>query len=63
MTVYHILVGPFLAYLTTNNPNEWVAVWCLYSIGLLLLLLKTPIRDYLHHFMRAAHTETERVCT
>ena len=48
MTVYHILVGPFLAYITTNNPNEWVAVWCLYSIGLLLLLLKTPIRDYLH---------------
>jgi len=48
MTGYHILTGPFLAYLTTNNPNEWAAVWCLYSIGLLLLLLKTPIRGYLH---------------
>ena len=48
MTVYHILTGPFLAYLSTNNPNEWAAVWCLYSIGLLLLLLKTPIRGFLH---------------
>lgn len=48
MTAYHLVTGPFLAYLTTNNPNEWAAVWCLYSIGLLLLLLKTPIRGILH---------------
>jgi len=48
MTIYHIITGPFLAYLTTSNPNEWAAVWCLYSIGLLLLLLKTPIRGFLH---------------
>ena len=47
MTAYHLFTGPFLAYLTTNNPNEWAAVWCLYSIGLLLLLVKTPIRRYL----------------
>ena len=47
ITLYHFIVGPLLAYLTTNNLNEWAAVWCLYSIGLLLLLLKTPIRDYL----------------
>lgn len=48
MTAYHIVTGPLLAYLTTANPNEWAAVWCLYSIGLLLLLVKTPIRGYLH---------------
>ena len=48
MTTYHIITGPFLAYLTTNNPNEWAAVWCLYSIGLLLLLIKTPIRKHLY---------------
>jgi len=44
---YHIITGPLLAFLSTDNMNEWAAVWCLYSIGLLLLLIKTPIRRYL----------------
>lgn len=48
MVLYHFLTGPLLAYLTTNNLNEWAAVWCLYSIGLLLLLIKTPIRKHVH---------------
>lgn len=48
LVTYHIVTGPLLSYLTTNNMNEWAAVWCLYSIGLLLLLIKTPIRHYLH---------------
>ncbi len=48
MTVYHMFTGPLLAYLTTSNPNEWAAVWCLYSIGLVLLLVKSPIRQYLY---------------
>ena len=48
LVLYHLNTGPLLAYLTTNNMNEWAAVWCLYSIGLLLLLIKTPIRQYLH---------------
>ena len=47
MTVYHIVNGPFLAHLTTSNPNEWAAVWCLYSIALVLLLIKSPIRNRL----------------
>lgn len=47
-TVYHILVGPALALLTTNNWNEWPAVWCLFSIGLLLVVIKTPIRKILY---------------
>ncbi len=45
---YHFITGPLLAFLTTDNMNEWAAVWCLYSIGLLLLLIKTPVRHYLH---------------
>ncbi len=48
LVTYHVLTGPLLAFLTTNNMNEWAAVWCLYSIGLLLLLIKTPVRNYLH---------------
>lgn len=48
LVLYHFISGPLLAYLTTNDMNEWAAVWCLYSIGLLLLLIKTPLRHYLH---------------
>ncbi len=48
LVLYHFLTGPLLAFLTTSNTNEWAAVWCLYSIGLLLLLIKTPIRHSLH---------------
>ncbi len=48
LVLYHVLTGPLLAFLTTDNMNEWAAVWCLYSIGLLLLLIKTPVRKYLH---------------
>lgn len=48
LVAYHVFTGPLLAFMTTNNMNEWAAVWCLYSIGLLLLLIKTPIRKYLH---------------
>ena len=47
MTSYHLFTGPLLAWLTTSNPNEWAAVWCLYSIGLVLLLVKSPIRNLL----------------
>ncbi len=39
-TVFHLLLGPTLAMLTTNNPNEWPAVWCLLSIGIIMLVLK-----------------------
>jgi hypothetical protein len=46
-TLYHLLMGPFLAQLLTNNHNERPAVWCLLSIGLLLIVVKTPIRKYL----------------
>ncbi len=47
MTLYHLLFGPLLAYLTTKNVNEWPAVWCLLSIGILLVVVKTPLRPIL----------------
>ncbi len=46
-TMYHALMGPLLAKLLTDNPNEWPAVWCLLSIGILLVVAKTPIRKLL----------------
>jgi len=48
MTLYHALIGPSLAFMLTNNLNEWPAVWCLFSIGLLLIVIKSPIRKILH---------------
>lgn len=48
VTTYHALMGPMLAGLLTNNINEWPAVWCLLSIGLLLIVVKTPVRQLLY---------------
>ena len=45
ITLYHILVGPLLASMLTNNLNEWPAIWCLLSIGILLLVVKTRLRE------------------
>ncbi len=47
-TLYHVIVGPLFARILTNNINEWPAVWCLLSIGLLLLVIKTPLRQILY---------------
>ncbi|WP_146094481.1 DUF5765 domain-containing protein [Xanthomonas arboricola] len=46
-TIFHLFLGPILARLTTDNPNEFPAVWCLLSIGFLLLVIKTPVRSWL----------------
>ncbi|WP_299921629.1 DUF5765 domain-containing protein [uncultured Pelagimonas sp.] len=48
LVLYHVLLGPFLARLTTSDLNEMPAVWCLLSIGFLLLIVKTPLRKVLH---------------
>lgn len=45
---FHILMGPVLSMLTTRDPNEYAAVWCLFSIALCLSVIKTPIRRHLH---------------
>ena len=47
-TTYHVLMGPLLASALTSNVNEWPAVWCLLSIGLLLIVVKTPVRKLLY---------------
>lgn len=35
--IFHLLAGPVLAGLLTSNPNELPAVWCLFSIGIILI--------------------------
>lgn len=48
VTLFHLVVGPLFALLLTGNMNEWPAVWCLLSVGLLLLVVAPPIRRQLH---------------
>lgn len=42
--LFHLLVGPVLAYTLTSNPNEYPAIWCLFSIGIILIALSPVIR-------------------
>ncbi|MCB1473534.1 MAG: hypothetical protein KDJ68_11810, partial [Rhodobiaceae bacterium] len=48
LNLFHYTFGPFLARLTTDNPNEIPAVWCLLSIAILMVVVKTPIRKHMH---------------
>ena len=45
---FHYLIGPFISDITTSDPNEYAAVWCLFSIALCVSVIKTPIRKHLH---------------
>ncbi|WP_299649306.1 DUF5765 domain-containing protein [uncultured Tateyamaria sp.] len=47
----HAVTGPVLAWMLTDNPNEMPAVWCLFSIAILLIALSPLVR-------RSVETET-----
>ena len=51
LVVFHMLAGPVLAGFLTSNPNEIPAIWCLFSIGLVLICLSPFIR----HRVMGAH--------
>ena len=44
----HFVMGPLISDLTTDDPNEFIAVWCLFSIALMFAVIKSPIRRLLH---------------
>jgi len=44
----HVVMGPVISDLTTTDPNEYIAVWCLFSIALCLAVIKSPVRKHLH---------------
>lgn len=48
VVTYHYVLGPWLSQQLTDNHNEWPAIWCLLSIGILMLVVKTPLRQWLH---------------
>lgn len=43
-TLFHLLAGPILAKLLTSEPNELPAVWCLFSVGIVLFGLSPGLR-------------------
>ncbi len=45
---FHLFAGPIISLATTSDPNEYAAVWCLFSIALCVSVIKTPIRAQLH---------------
>lgn len=44
LALFHLLAGPVLAGQLTTNPNEVPAIWCLFSIGIVLIALSPWIR-------------------
>ena len=48
LTIYLFMLGPFLSRLTTDDLNEWPAIWCLFSGAMLLIVARSSIREKLH---------------
>lgn len=46
-SLYHLLLGPGLAYVLTSDLNEFPAIWCLFAIGIALIALFPPVRRLL----------------
>lgn len=44
LVVFHALAGPVAAGLLTSNPNEVPAIWCLFSLAIILIALSPMIR-------------------
>ncbi|NBX02919.1 MAG: hypothetical protein EBR02_02410 [Alphaproteobacteria bacterium] len=47
-TLFHLITGPLLARATTSDLNEWPAVWCLFSLEVMLIAMSSRLRDRLH---------------
>ncbi len=45
--LFHALAGPILAGVLTDNPFEMPAIWCLFSIGIILVILIPGVRRVL----------------
>jgi len=52
---FHFVAGPLVARALTSNPDEMPAVWCLFSIGILLISLSPFVR----HSIMGAHRPAE----
>lgn len=46
LSLFHLLAGPVFAGMMTGNPNEVPAIWCLFSIFIVLVALSPWIRRH-----------------
>ena len=44
LALFHFLVGPVTARMLTTNSSEMPAIWCLFSIGIIVIALTPRIR-------------------
>lgn len=44
ISLYHFMFGPFLAHMLTTDRNEAPAIWCLFSIALLMIMFVRPLQ-------------------
>ncbi len=47
ITAYQFLLGPILVSQLTDNINEAPAIWCLMSIGIVFLVMSSPLRGWM----------------
>ncbi len=47
LTLYNAVFGPMIAYFLTNNINERPAIWCLFSIAMMIIILTKPIMKWM----------------
>lgn len=52
ISIFHFIFGPFLASLTTSNNSESPAVWCLFSVLILLAIFFSPLKKWFETPMR-----------
>lgn len=44
--IFQFFAGPFISSYLTSNPNEIPAIWCLFSIGLLMIGMSPVLRGF-----------------
>ncbi len=44
---FQLMVGPTLAWATASSPTEMPAIWCLFSLGIVMTIVFTPLREFL----------------
>lgn len=53
ISIFHFIFGPLLAFLSTTHRNEAPAIWCLYSIAILIAIFFTPLKRWFETPMRS----------
>ncbi len=44
---FQLLIGPTLAWASTDSPTEMPAIWCLFSLGIVMMIVFTPLKSAL----------------